>query len=279
MKKIYQRTFEILSKSLGAPMRVDVFHPVDLDLNQFYPLVLLNDGQDMEAIELGRTLFELWRDGHCVPFVVAAVHAYKRMDTYGVAGLPDYKGRGGLAWKYSRFIVDECLPFLKKQIRVHGFSEHIIGGFSLGGLSAFDIAWHHPQHFSTVMAASPSFWWRSKDLMMSYTDADRIIHQVVQKAPAKPRLRIWIQVGTLDETADRNLNGIIDSLDDARDLVKELINHGFKLGSDLHYFELHGGRHTMETYGIVLPIFIKWALAPINVSSNQALTKGPFLIK
>ncbi len=45
------------------------------------------------------------------------------------------------------------------------------------------------------------------------------MHRVIRETSrANPNLKIWLQTGTKDETADRNKNGIIDSIDDTIDL-------------------------------------------------------------
>ena len=71
---------------------------------------------------------------------------------------------------------------------------------------------------------------------------------VVKNTPHKPDLKIWLQTGTKDETADRNKNGIIDSIDDTVDLIKELEAKGFKRPEDIRYLEVVGGSHNTETW-------------------------------
>jgi len=41
-----------------------------------------------------------------------------------------------------------------------------------------------------------------------------------------PGLKFFFECGTADETEDRNGNGIIDSIDDTKDLISALINKG-----------------------------------------------------
>jgi len=259
MKKLLSRTVKLHSKHLNAEIYVDIFLPPDFHAGKSYPLFIMNDGQDMAGMEMGRIVNDIWRHDVCEHFVLAAVHAFYRMDTYGIIGHPDYKGRGKLAKKYSRFLISECIPFIRKELVIKKFTERIIGGFSLGGLSAFDIAWNNPKEFSKVMAASPSFWYRSRDISENYTDNDRIMHRIVRETKEKPDIKIWLQAGTLDEASDRNQNGIIDSVDDMLDLAKELKNKGFEKGKDLFHHEVIGGKHTLETYGIIIPYFVNWA--------------------
>ena len=252
-------TVTFKSLALNRAVQADLIMPFQMDKTKKYPLLILNDGQDMQPMKMKQIVEDVWKKKISKPFILIAPHTHNRLEEYGVVDHPDFKRRGKLASSYSTFITYELLPQLKQKISVSDFEEIAIGGFSLGGLSAFDIAWNNAELFSKVCVCSGSFWWRKKDLKHGYTEADRIMHEVVRTTKAKPGIKIWLQCGTLDETADRNNNGIIDSIDDTLDLIKELEVHGFARGKDLVYNEVIGGKHTLETYGIVLPYFFQWA--------------------
>jgi len=252
-------TFEIPAFEEKVPYKIHVYLPPNFVVTNSYPLLVLNDGQDLESMEIKTLLTDIFRNQICQPFVLAGIEAVDRLNTYGVAGMPDFKGRGNNAAAYSNFLINEALPAILKVCGLTQFSETAIGGFSLGGLSAFDMAWVQPETFSKVMVCSGAFWWRSKDLKDNYTDADRIMHKKIIETPAKPNLKIWLQCGTLDEKEDRNHNGIIDSIDDMRDLVQALKQKGFIENEDLFSKEMIGGKHSLETYGIVFPYFVNWA--------------------
>ena len=87
-----------------------------------------------------------------------------------------------------------------------------------------DIVWNHPDEFRRVGVFSGSLWWRSIDQTdVSYDDdKHRIIHQQIRNGSYYPWLKFFFQCGNMDETKDRNNNGIIDSIDDTMDLIKEL---------------------------------------------------------
>jgi iron(III)-enterobactin esterase len=222
-------------------------------------LLLLNDGQDLEAIGLVNTLEQLYERNSLKPLLVVAICANEdRVQEYGVAGKPDFKKRGGKAALYTQFITKELIPFIKEQVGVDEFDSTAFAGFSLGGLSAFDIAWNNPQAFDKVGAFSGSFWWRSKDLGKGYTNDDRIMHSVIKNAAAKPDMKFWLQTGTKDETADRNNNGIIDSIDDTIDIIKELLAKGYQR-NDIQYLEMLNGTHDTATWGKAMPKFLCWA--------------------
>jgi enterochelin esterase family protein len=160
---------------------------------------------------------------------------------------------------YTAFIKSELLPAIKRITGITKFNLTAFAGCSLGGVSAFDIVWNNPELFDKAGAFSGSFWWRSKDISNGYTDSDRIVHSMVRNTAVKPDIQIWLQTGTKDETSDRNKNGIIDSIDDTVDLIKELENTGFRRPADVQYLEMVGGSHNTETWAKAMPKFLMWA--------------------
>jgi enterochelin esterase-like enzyme len=158
--------------------------------------------------------------------------------------------------------MSELLPYLHYRYSISkSLKENVIGGFSLGGLSALDIAWHHADYFGKVGAFSGSFWWRKRDSKSRFYSEyrDRIIHQVIRRGRYKPGMQFWFQTGQKDEQHDRNKNGVIDSIDDTLDLIVELTKKGYRPFHDIHYLELEDGEHNLKTWGEALPYFLKWA--------------------
>lgn len=258
-----ERLEDVHSEILGRDTVVDIFLPFQFEQARVpFPLLILNDGQDGEAIALKQTLEELTHAKKMADTVVVAVHAGDRTHEYGVAGHPDFKGRGSQAKNYARFITTELTPYLHYRYPLaKDARQHAIAGFSLGALSALDIAWHYPEYFGKVGAFSGSFWWRKRDTKSRlYSDyRDRIIHQIVRRGRKKDGLQFWFQTGQLDEQADRNKNGVIDSIDDTLDLIVELTKKGYRPFHDIHYLELADGRHDLPTWKAALPVFLQWA--------------------
>jgi hypothetical protein len=69
-----------------------------------------------------------------------------------------------------------------------------------------------------------------------------------------------LQTGQLDEKADRNKNGIIDSIDDTLGIIIELKKLGFEDGKQIRYEELPDGSHDIKTWSRVMPVFLDWLL-------------------
>ena len=242
--------------------------PAGLAAEASYPVLYFNDGQDFGRLHLQATLDALYATGAVRPFVVVGVHANeRRVQEYGTAGHPDFNGRGSLAGAYAQFVLEELLPFAQAHYQVSADPKKVVmAGFSLGGLSAFDLVWHHPEVFSRAGVFSGSFWWRQRAVGAGYTPADRIMHGLVRAGSLHPGHRFWLQVGTLDERGDRNENGVIDSIEDCLDLVEELINSGLDAQKALRYVQVEGGHHHPDTWGRVMPDFLIWAFGPVEDS-------------
>ncbi|MGY4383143.1 enterochelin esterase-like enzyme [Pedobacter sp. UYP24] len=254
--------FVLKSGYLKREVELEVFLPPGLLGNERLNLLILNDGQEALGLKLEDTLNTLYAKDKTGPIAAVAIKAsQERIQEYGVAGVPDFLGRGSLATAYTNFIIEELLPYLEKKIPYSINGTRAFVGFSLGGLSAFDIAWNNSSNFDVVGVLSGAFWWRKKDLKDGYTDADRILHDSISRTPEKPNLKFWLMTGTEDEQADRNKNYIIDSIDDTIDIIKELLRKGYKRPNDICYYEMVGGEHNVATWAKALPSFLIWAFS------------------
>jgi len=140
------------------------------------------------------------------------------------------------------------------------FKEKAFAGFSLGGLMALDIVWNYPAEFNTAGVFSGSLWWRSlDDEHEDYNDdVHRIMHQQIKKGKYQPNLKFFFSTGSLDETNDRNNNGVIDSIDDTLALINDLESLGYKNGKDIRYINYDDGKHDIATWARAMPEFLKW---------------------
>jgi enterochelin esterase-like enzyme len=251
---------EIKSVYLKRNVGVDIYIPEGLIGNERVNLLVLNDGQDLAQMGFEDILNTLYQKLKIEPTLIVGIKAgEERILEYGVAGKPDFKKRGSKAQAYTDFVIKELMPYIYDEAPVNINGKRVFAGFSLGGLTAFDIAWNNGSYFDAVGVFSGSFWWRKKDLSVGYTDDDRILHQLIRETKTPPPLKFWLMTGTKDELADRNQNFIIDSIDDTIDVIKELLNKGYKRPKDIFYFEMVGGKHDVPTWGNAMPKFLEWA--------------------
>lgn len=258
---ILLETATLESEHLQRSVTVDFYLPVNVQQPEDMSLLLINDGQDLPKFSFDALLQQLYEEQAIRPVLCVGIHAGEdRKMEYGTAATPDYKGRGAKAALYTKFIFEELLPYIRTTYHVYSFREKIFAGFSLGALTALDIVLNHPHEFSAAGVFSGSLWWRTRDQDdEDYNDdTDRIIHQQVRNGELYPWLKFFFQCGLQDEDKDRNKNGVIDSIDDALDLIKELKAKGYA-DENISYLLLEDGKHDVETWGKAMPVFLKWA--------------------
>ena len=220
-------------------------------------LLLLNDGQLAGSLFILDAIEKLRKQGSIIPLQVVAIHAGERQAEYGVSGKQDYLGRGAKAGMYERFIIEELLPWLNLHDSVtYSTNNTAFAGFSLGGLSAFDIVTSNPTYFSSVGVFSGSLWWRSKGYENGYTENDRIVFNKMNHTRVNADLKCYLMAGTNDEMNDRNGNGVIDSVDDTLDLFDVLSSKLKFPDQQLLLSIVNGGRHNPATWSQQFPEFL-----------------------
>lgn len=245
------------SPFLNREVSFTVVSSIHENIHQIPHFVFLQDGQDYEALEMDATLTAFYDQFPEARLIVISIPTSdRRLHEYGVIGIPDYKNRGDKASEYAQFWEKEVWAQIQEMYPTAPSAKLTICGFSLSGLSAFDLAWSLP-HFHQVGVFSGSFWWRSKAYEDDYDDENgRIMHVKVRNTLQPKAIRAWFQCGTADEKDDRNNNGIIDSIEDTLDLMSELRKKGI---DQLHYEEVSGGEHHPSTWKKIMPQFLAWA--------------------
>jgi enterochelin esterase-like enzyme len=260
----------IQSAFLQRELVVDTYFPLHVADPSSLSLLLVNDGQDLSKMHFPLLLEGLMETNQVQPLMCVGIHAGPdRKIEYGTAKVLDFAGRGSMAGAYHQFILEELLPYLQVQYRVEAFGTMGVAGFSLGGLTALDLVWRYPKIFSVAGVFSGSLWWRTRDLDDGYNEeVDRIMHALIRKGRYHRGLRFYFTTGSLDETADRNNNGIIDSIDDTMGLIEELKRKGYS-DADIEYINYEDGRHDVETWGRAMPRFLLWGFGPASPHRNK----------
>lgn len=255
------------SDLLKREVILDFYLPPGFPAESDMSMLLINDGQDLVTMNFINILEGLYINEDISPLFCVGIHcSADRKNEYGTAKFLDFKGRGTKALFYQRFIFEELLAFIKKTYHPFSFKEKSFCGFSLGGLNALDIVWNHPKEFTKAGIFSGSLWWRN----VSHDDPafdernHRIMHNQIRNGKYYPGLKFFFETGTLDETADRNKNGIIDSIDDTLSLIEELVTKGYEPSEDIRYLEIKDGRHDVATWGRAFPEFLKWGWGKIQ---------------
>lgn len=150
--------------------------------------------------------------------------------------------------KYPRVIVDELLPALQKDYNLSEDPElHGIGGSSSGGIAAFTVAWHRPDHFRKVFSFVGSYVNLGNRNGHTYPD-------LVLASEKKP-IRVFLQDG-------RNDNRYPSQGDDPneRDWFYQNVRMAdalTKKGYDLNY-TWGIGNHGQKQGGAIFPSIMRW---------------------
>lgn len=247
----------LYSSFLKRPVKLEV---IDYKINNISGekgLLFLNDGQDLEKMRICKSVEHLSLLGAIIPTTIVSIMAGERKSEYGVAGEPDYLGRGSKAGLYNDFIIHELMPYINAITGVHFPAETTaFAGCSLGGLSALDIVISNPNHFGMAGVFSGSLWWRRRSYLEGYTDTDRIIHDKVNQTTLKDHFRCWLMAGTCDERNDRNRSGVADAVEDTLDMYELLSGKMKDPSKNLHLRIINEGGHNTETWADHFPDFI-----------------------
>ena len=161
--------------------------------------------------------------------------------------------------EYADFIVCELIPYIieKHQVRISSSPDmHFVSGASSGGLSAFAIAWFHPEYFHRVYMSSPSFLSMGRGNELPY---------LIRKYETKP-LRVYHE---WSENEPNDYFGWSSGIDSETD--KGLIFAGYDYNSAYFPGEGHGSRYKSrdEAYKRNEWIWKDWQTKPIVAPANS----------
>ncbi|WP_157981376.1 alpha/beta hydrolase-fold protein [Cognatilysobacter tabacisoli] len=252
----------------------------------------VNDGQDRDAVALADTLDRLARDGTIrAPIVVAIDMPADRLGAYGLSDRAAARSLvantrhgavGTHAHAYSEWVATTLVPAIDARYRTRATADaRAVLGWSLGGLNAFNLGWQYREVFGRVGSFSPSLWLPADSSTPEAAQRTRLAHGQLARATPANGPRLFVAVGTTEETDDRDRDGINDALDDVREFVlgdvagdtvraKGLRQLGYTVNAshavrptraDLALYELDGGEHNQATWARMLPVFLRWAYA------------------
>jgi predicted alpha/beta superfamily hydrolase len=140
-------------------------------------------------------------------------------------------------------LINELKPFIDARYRTLSGPDYTgLGGSSLGGLATICLGLWFPNVFRRLAVMSPSIWW-DKEALYKMVDA--------LDEEAKPPLKIWLDTGTHEEGWQR-----------ARVLRDGLLEKGWRLHDDLHYFEDEGAAHTEGAWAHRLDAALRFLYPP-----------------
>ena len=255
-----QRHPRFASKLLGNRRDVLVYLPPGYRRSRTrrYPVLYLHDGQNVfdaatsfGGVEWGvdETAQRLAEEKLIEPVIIVAVAnaGVERIHEYapsrGRLESGKRKRSKGLLLQYGRFLVKELKPFIDARYRTLTSPEYTgLGGSSLGGLATIVLGLWFPNVFRRLAVMSPSIWWDDCVLLKMIANIDE---------EARPPLKIWLDTGTHEEGWHR-----------APILRDGLIEKGWRLYDDLHYYEDEGAEHTEAAWGYRMDAVLRFLYPP-----------------
>lgn len=248
------------SAHLTDPRDLVVYVPpaYEQDSARRYPVLYLHDGQNLfegatafvkgQDWHVNDTAEELIKAGVIEPLIIVGVYntGTRRLDEY-TPTRDRRKGAGGDAGRYGLMLTEELKPFIDRTYRTLPDSANTgLGGSSLGGLVTLYLGLQRPGVYGKLAVLSPSIWWDN-----------RVILNLVRMTDPKPRLRIWLDIGTGE--GGRHVR-------DARAVRDELVRAGWVLGSDLVYAEIPGAGHNEAAWAARVGPFLQFLFpaSPLN---------------
>jgi enterochelin esterase-like enzyme len=258
-KKIKVQEDEVYSRHLQRQVKLSIISTPIPDDKSTLNVLFLNDGQDLEKLNVKEITDSLYKKGLIQPLIIVGIIAGNRDKEYGVSENPDYKGRGDKADKYAAFIDDELYPFTKKKAGVRKFKTVVLAGWALGGLSAFDISWNNGDKIDKVGVFSGSFLFTDKSLDDSaYSDADnRILLNKIKSSRKKPKLEYWFYGDAAAENGIRYKDSV--AINHTKDLIALLKTKNLPTASEISYSESEGNENNYTGWRHQLPSFLVWA--------------------
>jgi predicted alpha/beta superfamily hydrolase len=252
------------SEFLSEPRDLILYVPpgYEQEVDRRYPVLYLHDGQNLfegarlrslsdrngpapafvpgQDWHVGDTAQELMIAEVIEPLIIVGVYntGEHRVDEYTPTW--DKKHRaGGAAALYGRMLTDELKPFVDRTYRTLTDPVNTgLGGSSLGGIATLYLGLRHPDVFGKLAVLSPSVWWDN-----------RVILKLVRMTDPKPRLSIWLDIGTGEGGK---------TVHDARALRDEMTRAGWVLGADLQYSEIPDAGHNEAAWASRVGPFLKY---------------------
>jgi S-formylglutathione hydrolase FrmB len=186
-------TLTIESKAVGRPLPTTVVIPAARSVTERRPLLVFLHGRNgTERSDLDDAFFS----------ALASVGGRAPIVAFPYGGKSSYwHDRADGRW--GRYVVREVIPEVIE--RYHADPRRVaIGGISMGGFGAYDIARLNPGRFCAVGGHSPALWRTGGETAAGAFDGaeDFARHDVVGAAEANPDLfgeaRVWLDAGRED---------------------------------------------------------------------------------
>jgi predicted alpha/beta superfamily hydrolase len=226
-----------------------------------YPVLYMHDGQNLFdagtsfiGVEwnVDETLERMIPHDEVAPLIVVGICNTSEREFEYTPVQDRNRGKGGGADRYATFIIDEVKPFIDANYRTLPGREHTgIMGSSLGGIASLYIAWTHPEVFSRVGAMSTAWWWSNAQIL-----------KVLEELSPPPGVRLWLDMGTAEDSTDRNRDRVPDLIELHRRARNILMKKGLAIPRRLRYVEDEGAVHNERAWAARFPRAVSFLFPP-----------------
>lgn len=246
----------ITSKVLGNTRNLRIYLPPGYGSHPEvrYPVVYMNDGQNIFDRATSGVSHEEWRADETAESGINA-GILRPMILVGIDNTADRAGEylptraklgnslaGGNAANYSKFVINEVLPYVNSHYRtLIGAKNTTIAGSSFGGIVSLYLGLHFASVFGSVIAMSPSIWWDNREILR---EVDGF------KGQNKPR--IWVDMGGDEDFGNQTEDA--SDLRNANDLYDHLKLKGWRPDANLWLYLDPYRTHTETSWAARLPI-------------------------
>jgi predicted alpha/beta superfamily hydrolase len=233
------------SGNLGAKRNIHIYLPPDYgsDKERRFPVLYMQDGQNLfdpklsfagTAWGIDETAQKLIQRKAIPSLIIVSIEnaGHGRINEYTPVR---YRGKGGEAYLYSRFIIEEIKAFIDSEYRTLPGREFTgIGGSSLGGLFSLYVGLKRPDIFSRLAVMSPSLWW----------GGGHILHEALA-LPKRIPSRIWLDIGKREGMHFKNQTNYLERI---------LLSKGWQKNrnprfADFRYLEAPKAGHDEYSWG------------------------------
>ncbi|MBN2564084.1 MAG: esterase [Candidatus Eisenbacteria bacterium] len=222
------------------------------DEERSYPVLYMHDGQNLFDVatsfigvewNVDETLERMIPDEEVEPIIVVGIYNTPEREFEYTPVQDSSRGKGGGADRYAAFIINEVKPFIDATYRTKpGREDTGIMGSSLGGIASLYIAWTHPDIFSRVGAMSTAYWWANDHIL-----------SVLEDLEPPPGVRVWLDMGTGEDSTDRNRDDVPDIIEQHRRARNILMEKGLTIPRRLRYVEDEGAVHNERAWASRFP--------------------------
>lgn len=242
--------------------------------DHYYPVLYMHDGQNCfqsfaedsyaGSWRADETTDDLISQGLMRPVIIVGVsnggvdrtleylppyaNLQPRLGKYPIPWPKHPAGRADHTFAYYR---DDVAPYISREFRVQeGRETTATCGSSMGGLFSTYIAWEHPEFARHHAILSPSYWvtgnWRA------------VLTTVERLRSGSPRdIRIWLDSGTGNGSGHSD-----DGMKETQAARDALLENGYCIGPNFHYFLDEGATHHESAWANRLPKILPFIFPP-----------------